>query len=508
MSGMRTVNNRYLIDEEISNEENYCKYTVRDCESYDRFILIILKNDFTYEKTQEYLLNKFKTIKNLNCSNVINLLEFQIIYNIDGIKLDKYQYGYLMEYIDVPVSVQEYIGVCTTKEKIDIFMELCAVINTLNIKGYIFKDITWKDIVLFYDKTKNVHLKIDNILQNEISKVSLINVSRNEKPYPYNIENVDESTILKDNISEIIQFLDKMFTDEELYGELKELSDIKKRFNQVHTINKSYNLNYFIKCVNNALGKKYDYFLKNTLNIIEDNIDIIGREEEIKIIEKNYKNILESKIKYKVIGFNGDTGSGKTRLLNEIKYILENKYFKNITYIDNFISKSKNETYKNILGYIKNKCDRALYDKYDIYIKKFISTCLEGDYDNVLNYDNNQQFQLINRVGKFIREYTNSNPLVLLIDDLDKKNKGLKELVRYLSFMGNSLENIMIVFSLNENSCDDEFLEYLNELKMVEQYEEYKINFFNQYDTTKMIKNILNTNKSLGKLSIKYIQRH
>ncbi len=60
----------------------------------------------------------------------------------------------------------------------------------------------------------------------------------------------------------------------------------------------------------------------------------------IKIIEKNYKNILESKIKYKVIGFNGDTGSGKTRLLNEIKYILENKYFKNITYIDNFISKS------------------------------------------------------------------------------------------------------------------------------------------------------------------------
>ncbi|WP_322020182.1 hypothetical protein [Clostridium butyricum] len=41
-------------------------------------------------------------------------------------------------------------------------------------------------------------------------------------------------------------------------------------------------MNYFIKCVNNALGKKYDYFLKNTLNIIEDNIDIIGREEEIK----------------------------------------------------------------------------------------------------------------------------------------------------------------------------------------------------------------------------------
>lgn len=500
---MRSVNNRYLIIEEISNEENYYKYIVKDCESYEKFILIILKNDFTYEKTREYLLNKFKTIRNLNCSNVINLLEFQIIHNIDGIKLDKYQYGYFMEHIDNSINIQEYIELFTIEEKLDIFMELCTVINTLNIKGYVFKDIMWKDIVLFKDKTKNIHLKIDNILQNEISKVSLINISRNEMPYPYNTENLDESTLIKDNISEIIQFSDKIFTSEELNGELKDLKDIEKRFNQVHTINKSYNLNYFIKCVNNVFGKKYDYFLSNTLNVIEDNIDIIGREEELKIVEKNYKNILESKIKYKIIGFNGDCGSGKTRLLNEIKYILENKYFKNITYIDSFIGKSKNETYKAILEYIKSKCDRILYEKYDIYIRKFISTCLETKYDNVLKNKNNQQFQLINRIGKFIREYTNLNPLVLLIDDLDKKNKGLKELIKYLAFLGNCLENILIVFSFNENNCDDQFLDYINDLNIIEEYEEYKINFFNQYDTTKMIKSILNTNKSMEKLSNK-----
>ncbi|WP_455794925.1 hypothetical protein [Clostridium butyricum] len=39
---------------------------------------------------------------------------------------------------------------------------------------------------------------------------------------------------------------------------------------------------------------------KNTLNIIEDNIDIIGREEEIKIIEKNYKTYLKVKSNIKL----------------------------------------------------------------------------------------------------------------------------------------------------------------------------------------------------------------
>ena len=70
---MRSINNKYLVEYEISNEENYCKYIVKECESHKRYVFSILSNDFTYEKTREYLLSKFKTIKNLNCQNVINL---------------------------------------------------------------------------------------------------------------------------------------------------------------------------------------------------------------------------------------------------------------------------------------------------------------------------------------------------------------------------------------------------------------------------------------------------
>ena len=56
---------------------------------------------------------------------------------------------------------------------------------------------------------------------------------------------------------------------------------------------------------------------------------------------------------------------------------------------------------------------------------------------------------------------------------------------------------------MNEGRCDKNFLGFINELKELQQYEEYKINYFNQYNTTKMIKSMLNTNEEINKLSIR-----
>ncbi|MGN0143546.1 MAG: hypothetical protein ACI398_01090, partial [Clostridium sp.] len=131
MSSMRSINNKYLIEREAGNEENFCKYVVRECETNQKYIFNILKNDFTYEKTREYLLDKFQTIKNLNCQNVVNILELQIIHNMNGVKLDRQQYGYLMEYLDTDINTRAYINSCNSQEKLDLFMELCSIVNTL-----------------------------------------------------------------------------------------------------------------------------------------------------------------------------------------------------------------------------------------------------------------------------------------------------------------------------------------------------------------------------------------
>ena len=499
---MRNINNKYLIECELNSEENFLNYLVLDLKENKKYILCVLKNDFTYEKTRDYLLSKFKTFKNLNFKCVVNIIRIEIIHSMNGIKLDKPQYGYLIEYIHSKIDTQVYLKKCTLNEKLDIFMKLCTAVNTLNMKGYIFDDILLKDIVLFRNKNKTVSVKIRKMLQNELGKFNMLNSSVNSPLYQYNYEEGGDTNSKKDNIVQVIDIFNQIFSDEEIESQLKELKDVKKLYNQVNTINKSFKLKYFIRDVNEKMHKNYNIFEKDALNSLTTDLDIIGREEEIKIVEKNFQKILESKEKYKIIAFNGEEGSGKSRILEEIKYRIKNKYFKDYIYIDDFESSSvnKEEKYNKLLTSILKKADRNLKEKYEIYIRKFISMIIKKDSSD---YENKQKLKLVNRIGKFINEYAMSRPLVILIDNLDRRNETFKFFIRYISLVNNNLENTMILFTMNESKCDANFLRYIKNLKELNQYEEYKINYFDQYNTSKMIKSMLNTDGQINKLAAK-----
>lgn len=496
------MNNKYLIEYEMTVEENFSNYVVKDSENEKKYVLCILKNDFTYEKTREYLLSKFKTIKNLNFDSVTNIIKIEIIYIINGIKLDKPQYGYLMEHIESQIDTKNYLEQCTPYKKLDIFMELCAAINTLNMQGYIFDDISIKDIRLVPISKNDIKIKIKNLLQNELDKFNLLNSTMNSLPYQYNIESRDEGVLKKDNIENVVKLFNQIFTDEDLEHELRELNYIKKLYNQIKSINNSFRLQAFIKDINEKMHKNYKYFTVDALNKLQTDLDIIGMKEEIKIVEKNFQRIIENKETYKIIGFNGEDGSGKTRLIEELRYRIDNKYFKDILYVSDFTDKniSREDRYNKLINFIFERIDKNLKEKYEIYIKKFISILVK---ENPSKSDNKQKLQLMNRMGKFINEFTMSKPVVLLIDDLDLRNEIFKLFVKYIAFLGHNLENVMIIFSMNEEKCSKDFLEFIKELKELEQYEEYKINYFNQYNTTQMIKSMLNTNEEMNKLSLR-----
>ena len=495
---MRTLNNKYLIDCEINAEENFREYVVRKYDNNERYVLCVLKNDFTYEKTRQYLLSKFKTIKNLNFENVVNLLDIEIINNIDGIKLDRPRYGYLLEFIKPKSDTLRYLKKCKVRDRLDIFMEFAAAVNTLNMNGYIFNDITLKDILLVTGKDGRVKVKIKNLLQREINKFSIVNVSNDELPYPMNIEKGEDSIYARENISEILDIFDKIFSKSELNNELKELKDINRVFSEVNTINNFFKIKYFIKYVNEKCKKNYKQFCEEVLNTIANDIDVVGFEEEVKLAENSYTSIVENKEKYKIIEFNGDSGSGKTTLLNRIKYMLEGKYFTNVMYLKDYSGKYKNyQLYDLYLKQIFSYLDKSLSEKYGIYVRKLLA--LITHTDSVVN-DNTQVMQLINRVGKLIAEYTMSRPLVLLVDNLEKRDKLFIKFFKYLSLWGNNIENLIIIFSINENESSEKFLIEINEIKNLDRFEEYRLGFLNQYNTARMIQNMLKTNNKLPKL--------
>ncbi|MBE6063479.1 MAG: diguanylate cyclase [Clostridium butyricum] len=496
---MRTINNKYLIDYEINSEENFREYAVTKNDNNKRYILCILKNDFTYEKTGQYLLSNFKSIKNLNFENVVNVLDIEIIDNVDGIKLDKPQYGYLLEFIKPKSDTLKYLQRHSASKKLDIFMEFAAAVNTLNMNGYVFNYISLKDVMLVSDKDGKVKVKIKNLLQREINKFTVVNASNDKLPYSINIEKGEESTYKSGNISEIIHMFNQLFSKKELKEELKELQDIKKVFSKINTINNFFKIKYFIKYINEKCKKNYKEFTSDALNTIVNDIDMVGFEDEVKFVEKSYASIIENREKYKIIEFNGDSGSGKTRLLNEVNHILEAKYFANVIYFPDYRGKYTNyELYDIYLKRIYSYLDKNLIDKYGIYLNKLLE--LITHTDSIVN-DNAQVMQLINRVGKLIREYTMSRPLVVLVDDLEKRDKLFIRILKYLSFWGKNIENLIIIFTINESESSEKFLSQINEIKHLDKFEEYKISFLNQYDTAKMIRNMLKTNNDLSKLT-------
>ncbi|SFD33091.1 diguanylate cyclase [Clostridium uliginosum] len=494
---MKALNNQYLIERCIEIEENFLGYIVTDTCRKKKYDFYIFQNDFEYENYREYLLSNFKTIKNFNFDNVVNLVDIEVVKNIDGINLDKLQYGYLTEHIDYNIDTESYLSKCSISDRFDIFMELCSAVNTLNIKGYIFEELNLKDIILISNKNKTVSVKIKNLLQYEMSKFNMGNLlSMKSLAYPYNVEKQNDEGTPKDNIKEIIYIFKQLFDEKEFYAKFQGLDYIDK----VVSLNKVAHIIDFIKYVNKHLNKNYDAFVFDALDKVQTDLDIIGMEDEIKKVEENFKQILSNKLKYKIICFNGEEGTGKTRTIKEIKHKIINKYFKNklekpYLLIDNLEElKSSN----SVLNSIYKNLDKYLKDKYGVYLKKFIDMLSE---EVIVNNENT--LQVINRVCKLLHEYTVNTTLIILLDDLEQSKELFKLFFRYLCLLGNKLENIMIIFSTNEDKFDNKMIDFFKELGSLENYEEYKINYFNNYNTSKMVKSMLNSHKNNNRLSMK-----
>lgn len=484
---MRNINNIYLVKNEIENKENISAYKVKNLKNNKLYVLHIIETSTKYENIREYILNTFKTIKNLNFKNLINILKIEVISSIDNVKLDKPKYGYLTEDIGETIDIYEFISSSSIEERLKVFLNISSAINTLNIKGYIFEDISLNDIKLIKDSEDNFDIKINNIMEYEVNKIILNDiVSVDSLIYPYNIKDKEEGSI-KDNISQLIKIFNTFFSKKDLNEKLKSLKNINTIYNKINNFSKS--IKDFIMYINEKMNTEHPLFDYESCNKIYTDINIVGMEEELKIVDKNIRNILENKKEYKIIGLSGGIGSGKTKLISEIKYRIDNKYFSNILYFSD-----KCMSFNTFFENIRENINPLIIDKYKKYIIEFTSSASD-------KYSENKKYKIINRISNFIYEFTVTNPLIILVDNLESKNNITISLLRYLIFGQKKIKNIMIIFTINENKCSEDIFKCHDELKRFKEYEGYKINYFNQYNINEMIRNMLGFAKNSNKIA-------
>ncbi|GAB6167766.1 hypothetical protein JCM1393_02260 [Clostridium carnis] len=86
-----------------------------------------------------------------------------------------------------------------------------------------------------------------------------------------------------------------------------------------------------------------------------------------------------------------------------------------------------------------------------------------------------------------LREHSSNKFTILIIDDIDIRNIVLKIFIKYLCLSKGKLENMVILFSYNENIEGDIFKGILDSLRGIKEFEEYKMRLFNEYNTQYII---------------------
>lgn len=481
---MRVVNKRFEIVNKVKSLNGISEYNVMDIETQKIYILDIFSNDVLNEKTKNYLINNFQSIKNFNYSGIYSIYDLIRIKDIDGINLEKIQYGVISEFEEELLNLKDFILQAPEEKIIDVILDFMAKLNTLNIKGFVYSDLVLEDIGIIY-KDGREPIKLPNIIISEFSKLDNVFIRYND------INNVGNKNIFSDkssNVQEAIGIIEEVIEIVEKNGLNEKLREVKNIIEGIEK-NKIINLNNLIELFRGRYFIKKEKFLFSNIQKIEENIDIVGRDVEIENVMEIFSNILESKISSKTIMFTGGMGVGKSTLLNQIKKRLEYKHSTSIFSIRNF---------ENEIAFRSNTCAKEFsYNKaFRKEFRKFMddfSKRLRKGYNVSSTTDIKEIYKLLNHGLKLIDEHSRITPMILIIDDLDKKNKVCRMFLKHLIENINSIENTLIIVSVDKNIENEDFKKYYEKILENEHVKEYSLGMLNRFYTGEMIAKVLNT---------------
>ncbi|MDD7792915.1 diguanylate cyclase [Clostridium sp. 'White wine YQ'] len=493
---MKLINSRYRIEKTISMGDEINSYLVKDLEDLKVYVLKVIETKVLNERIKEHILSNITWIKNLNFPGLVNVHEFLTIENIDGIVLENRKYAYLIDPIYEDVIKSKILVKSTFDFKLNLFAKVLNIINTLSIKGYKYRNLSLDNVYYSEDE-----VKLTDILTMEIEKISVINKNREVDILgsSHEIQEYDFNHI------EISNIYHGIFEDE-LENRSINSSKILVLYKNIR--DKMFiSLNECIDYINIHFEKEYSRFDYNSLNKIIEDVEVIGRDYEIKRFSQVVDNLVSKRNKFSIIGIDGDEGSGKTKLLNYFKTLIYNKfdYNANLIVADDIKRNSGGQIkQKDIFEYFLGFIDKNLIEKYGQYLEEFCRLLALPHDDNEIS-KSNRELQTINRVAKLLSEITRNKFTVLFVDNIESSSTIFKLLLKYLFLSESQFENLLIVITYNQNKLKkhEDIEELIYNCKLTERYEEYKISYLNEILSRQLIRNIMNTSSELYDFSNK-----
>ncbi len=532
---MDIVNNRFRIIKSLKHTNLFHSYLVNDIWEDNKIMqLNILHPDNTPKSIINYYSDEFIGLINFNSDIVVEVYNFNVISHIDNKRISREQYFYTCEYIDNSSNLLELSKGMNLNEILNVFIELCKIVNFIHLKGHVYEALNLNNLLVI-NNDNNYQIKIKDIATKELEKRSYL-ADNYEDPFfasPKAISNRPEriqdiyslgvlllSMLYANKIdfrstpkNEFMSFMTDLHNNNLQFSshEVEIINKLSIIINKLITYQEDYPYNSIFSILtdlNDNLNTEFKFNYQKDYSKINFHLKLIGRSEEVNTILTQYDNMINYNPFKKVILVQGDTGSGKTRFLEEIKFRFElekaNLYY---SFSLNSLNESSEKMWIDILRKLILETETEIIDKYEAELIKFFPNLIDRKNHVPKEFieEHQSKYRLLNRIVGFINDSVKNKSTVLIIDNLDFANEFTIDTFTYLYSEVVKNKNIILIFSFNEGNTfsNPRFSNFISNLNQNQDCEILKLTNLNKHESGEMIQNMLDMSYIPVKLSEK-----
>ncbi len=455
---MKTINDRYLILKTLSKDSSMVEYLVED--EYKNGQIKRLRifdtemSNYDFIKRME---NQFVEVSTLYHENLLTAYEFQPIDLINNSNVNRKQFFYTYEHYDEE-QIVHYTDL-NKSEVNSVLIQLCKVMRYLHYRGFIYKYLNFNTLVLLRVNNKIVLKLIDmahHFIDDYYFKLDHERYNHFIAPEVLWGEEIDNTADIY-SLGTLFYYLyyrvDYKISSIDNIAKSGQVTDIH-RFIQKSTSHikdeRHQTIELFIDELSHLVWIDVDQDDIKYYDRLQDQTTIIGREGVLKEIRMIFDEKVKKNTYINGIYIQGEYGSGKTRLMQEIKYICRfNRFLTAIIDTHSEID-SKIPSIFQIIKFIADQEDVSpiLIQKYGVELISAVPELKSKwnlkETESLVLEDNH--LRILNRAYNFFLEYVSNHFLVILIDD----EENIKTEERYffdLLMNQKNVTNYCIIFS-------------------------------------------------------------
>jgi|GEM_PF-2595251 len=452
---MEIINNRYRVIRKLGEGGMGSVYLIEDSsENNKKIALKTIKADKQVLPALERFKSEFKSLTELHHPNLAEVYDFGVIRKSSSDKED--EYFFTLEYVEGK-DLFEATENLSYDELYELIVQVCRALEYVHLRGVLHNDLKPENILVkTLDKRKYLAKLMDfglaeekptagkikgtaHYLAPEIASgkpstrltdlyslgVVLYQVATRKLPFEGNnpIEilknHMEQEPVppqrVKPNVPDSLQTII-----------LKLLSkNPESRYQRASEV---------IEAINSLAHKDFQMESKDAEQSYLLSGKLIGRQKEISL----FQEYLQKLLKDKTGGFllvRGESGIGKTRLLNEFKYLLQLNKVNYFSGKSSFEGGTPYQPIKEVLKEIFPLLPAESVKKYSWILQKLIpETVSTGQEPEQTRLNPEQEkLKLFDGVTQLLLEFSESGPAGFSFDDLQLADQATLELLSYIS---------------------------------------------------------------------------